>query len=105
MHDTHGSCVVFVWLLGFTRITCVLFKSVRWEDMYYTLVTACLVLHHCLQVVKSGLQAGKLIGAVAKVCSGGGGGKPALAQAGGKDASKTQAALEVAKELVMGANF
>ncbi len=54
------------------------------------------------QVVKSGLQAGKLVGAVAKLCGGGGGGKPALAQAGGKDASKLPAALELARELVMG---
>ncbi len=46
--------------------------------------------------VKAGAQAGKLVGAVAKVCGGGGGGKPALAQAGGKDASKTDEALALA---------
>jgi alanyl-tRNA synthetase len=56
------------------------------------------------QVVKGGLQAGKVVGAVAKVCGGGGGGKPALAQAGGKDASKLPQALQLAKEL-MGAGL
>lgn len=48
--------------------------------------------------VKAGLQAGKLVGQVAKVCGGGGGGKPALAQAGGKDASKLEEALQVARD-------
>ncbi|MBJ7364329.1 MAG: alanine--tRNA ligase, partial [Synechococcus sp. SupBloom_Metag_053] len=36
-------------------------------------------------VVKAGLQAGKFVGAIAKICGGGGGGRPNLAQAGGKD--------------------
>lgn len=48
-------------------------------------------------MVKSGLQAGKLVGSVAKLCGGGGGGKPALAQAGGKDASKLDEALQLAR--------
>lgn len=51
-------------------------------------------------VVKGGLQAGKLVGAVAKLCGGGGGGKPALAQAGGKDASKLADALQLARTMV-----
>lgn len=46
------------------------------------------------------MQAGKLVGAVAKVCGGGGGGKPALAQAGGKDASKTSEALALASKML-----
>jgi alanyl-tRNA synthetase len=50
--------------------------------------------------VKGGLQAGKVVGQVAKVCGGGGGGKPALAQAGGKDASKLEEALEVARTVL-----
>ncbi|KAG2428876.1 hypothetical protein HYH02_014199 [Chlamydomonas schloesseri] len=50
--------------------------------------------------VKAGAQAGKLVGAVAKVCGGGGGGKPALAQAGGKDASKTGEALALASKML-----
>ncbi|WP_373480025.1 alanine--tRNA ligase [Geminocystis sp.] len=43
------------------------------------------------------LQAGKFIGEIAKICGGGGGGKPNLAQAGGKDASKVEEALTIAK--------
>jgi alanyl-tRNA synthetase len=54
-------------------------------------------------VVAAGQQAGKLVGAVAKVCGGGGGGKPALAQAGGKDASKLAEALELARTTLMAA--
>jgi hypothetical protein len=52
-------------------------------------------------VVKAGQQAGKVVGAVAKVCGGGGGGKPQLAQAGGKDATKFEEALEVARKTLM----
>jgi alanyl-tRNA synthetase len=48
-------------------------------------------------VVKSGLQAGKFIGAIAKLCGGGGGGRPNLAQAGGRDASKLPEALAEAR--------
>jgi alanyl-tRNA synthetase len=44
------------------------------------------------------LQAGKFIGGIAKICGGGGGGRPNLAQAGGKDASKLGEALDVAKK-------
>ena len=46
---------------------------------------------------QKGVQAGKFIGAVAKMCGGGGGGRPNLAQAGGRDASKLPEALEKAK--------
>jgi alanyl-tRNA synthetase len=49
------------------------------------------------QVNKKGLQAGKFIGAIAKICGGGGGGRPNLAQAGGRDASKLPEALEKAR--------
>jgi alanyl-tRNA synthetase len=50
-----------------------------------------------------GLQAGKFIGNIAKICGGGGGGRPNLAQAGGRDASKVKEALAVAKaELEVG---
>ncbi|MDZ8053711.1 MAG: alanine--tRNA ligase [Aulosira sp. ZfuVER01] len=45
------------------------------------------------EVNKKGLQAGKFIGAIAKICGGGGGGRPNLAQAGGRDASKLPEAL------------
>ena len=44
-----------------------------------------------------GLQAGKFIGEIAKVCGGGGGGRPNLAQAGGRDASKLPEALLIAR--------
>ncbi len=43
------------------------------------------------------LQAGKFIGGIAKLCGGGGGGRPNLAQAGGRDASQLPAALAAAK--------
>ncbi|MEI2579382.1 alanine--tRNA ligase [Scytonema sp. PRP1] len=49
------------------------------------------------EVNKKGLQAGKFIGAIAKICGGGGGGRPNLAQAGGRDASKLPEALEQAR--------
>jgi alanyl-tRNA synthetase len=48
-------------------------------------------------VNKKGLQAGKFIGAIAKICGGGGGGRPNLAQAGGRDPSKLKEALDDAK--------
>jgi alanyl-tRNA synthetase len=48
-------------------------------------------------VNKKGLQAGKFIGAIAKICGGGGGGRPNLAQAGGRDPSKLKEALESAR--------
>lgn len=51
-----------------------------------------------VQVVKKGVQAGKFIGGVAKMCGGGGGGRPNLAQAGGKDSSKLAGALDAARE-------
>jgi alanyl-tRNA synthetase len=44
------------------------------------------------------LQAGKFIGQIAKICGGGGGGRPNLAQAGGKDSSKLPEALDAAKK-------
>lgn len=49
-------------------------------------------------VNKFGLQAGKFIGAIAKICGGGGGGRPNLAQAGGRDESKLPEALETARD-------
>ncbi|AFZ42574.1 alanyl-tRNA synthetase [Halothece sp. PCC 7418] len=50
------------------------------------------------KVNEKGLQAGKFIGGIAKICGGGGGGRPNLAQAGGKDASKLPEALENAQK-------
>jgi alanyl-tRNA synthetase len=54
------------------------------------------------RVNDKGLQAGKFIGGIAKICGGGGGGRPNLAQAGGKDVSKVKEALETAKAELKG---
>ena len=45
-------------------------------------------------LVKRGLHAGNLVKFVAKPLGGGGGGRPTLAEAGGKDASKLDEALD-----------
>ena len=44
-------------------------------------------------LLEKGLHAGKIVGAVAKMTQGGGGGKPGKAQAGGKDATKVPEAI------------
>jgi alanyl-tRNA synthetase len=51
-------------------------------------------------LVKRGLHAGELVKNVARVVGGGGGGKPSLAQAGGRDLSKLPEALAQAPDLV-----
>ena len=43
------------------------------------------------------MHAGKLISDIAKICSGGGGGKSNFAQAGAKDIDKLDEALEYAR--------
>ncbi|HQR42130.1 MAG TPA: DHHA1 domain-containing protein, partial [Gemmatales bacterium] len=48
-------------------------------------------------VVTRGIHAGKLVGLAAGLVGGKGGGKPTLAQAGGKDASKLESAIEAAR--------
>ena len=48
--------------------------------------------------MKKGAHAGNLIKAVAKVVGGGGGGRPNMAQAGGKDPSKVEEAIAAAYE-------
>ncbi|MBE9183909.1 alanine--tRNA ligase [Microcoleus sp. LEGE 07076] len=53
------------------------------------------------EVNRKGLQAGKFIGGIAQICGGKGGGRPNLAQAGGRDASKLQSALESARNLLI----
>jgi alanyl-tRNA synthetase len=47
-------------------------------------------------------HAGKLIQAVAQVVGGGGGGRPDLAQAGGKDPARLDEALDLVYELIAG---
>jgi len=53
-------------------------------------------------LVARGLHAGKLVGQVAKIAGGGGGGKPTMAQAGGKEPQKLAEALSTARNLVHG---
>jgi alanyl-tRNA synthetase len=52
------------------------------------------------ELVEQGLSAGKWVGEVAKVVGGGGGGRPDMAQAGGKDPSQLPAALEKARSAI-----
>ena len=52
-------------------------------------------------LVKRGLDAGKIVKTISKAIGGGGGGKPTLAQAGGKDASKLDEALEGVEALIV----
>jgi len=46
------------------------------------------------------IQAGKLVGAVAKLVGGSGGGKPEIAEAGGKDQAQIDAALQASPKIV-----
>ncbi|HMO24774.1 MAG TPA: alanine--tRNA ligase-related protein, partial [Tepidisphaeraceae bacterium] len=48
-------------------------------------------------LVKKGLKAGDWVRDVAKACGGGGGGRPNMAQAGGKDPTKLEEALTLAR--------
>lgn len=50
--------------------------------------------------VKRGLHAGKLVKEVASVCGGGGGGRPDMAQAGGKDVTKLEEALKLPEQWI-----
>ena len=51
-------------------------------------------------LIEKGYHAGKLIKEVASRCGGGGGGRPDMAQAGGKDPEKLEAALQFVEEWV-----
>jgi alanyl-tRNA synthetase len=51
-------------------------------------------------LVKEGKNAGKIVGELAKICGGGGGGKPDLAQAGGKQPEKLSDALSAAPKII-----
>ncbi len=53
-------------------------------------------------LVKRGLHAGEIVKTVAQMIGGGGGGRPTLAQAGGKDAEKLPEALGRVPEIVKG---
>ena len=51
-------------------------------------------------LVDKGLHAGKILGEAARITGGGGGGRPDMAQAGGREPGKIAAALEAARALV-----
>ncbi len=51
-------------------------------------------------LVAKGYNAGEIVKQVARVAGGGGGGKPNLAQAGGKYKDKVDEALRLAKTLI-----
>ena len=51
-------------------------------------------------LVKKGYHAGNLVKEMAKIVGGGGGGRPNLAQAGGRDASKLPEALDALPALI-----
>ncbi|WP_042223373.1 alanine--tRNA ligase [Oceanobacillus manasiensis] len=51
-------------------------------------------------LIERGLQAGQLIKLAAGVCGGGGGGRPDMAQAGGKDTSKIGDALSITSQYI-----
>jgi alanyl-tRNA synthetase len=49
-------------------------------------------------VIAAGSKAGAFIGGIAKACGGGGGGRPNLAQAGGRDGAALDGALQQARQ-------
>ncbi len=51
-------------------------------------------------IKNNNLAAGKIVGTIAKIVSGGGGGRPHLATAGGKDVTKIDEALEKTNEII-----
>jgi alanyl-tRNA synthetase len=51
-------------------------------------------------LVKQGIKAGDLIKPIAEIIGGGGGGRPNMAQAGGKDSAKLPEALQKARQLL-----
>ena len=51
-------------------------------------------------LVKRGYHAGEIVREAAKLIGGGGGGKPNLAQAGGKDPAKLNEAVQLAEKMI-----
>ena len=52
-------------------------------------------------LIKKGVHSGNLIREIAKATGGSGGGRPDMAQAGGKDATKVDEALSLVKNIVL----
>jgi alanyl-tRNA synthetase len=52
------------------------------------------------EAVKHGAHAGKLVGEIARIAGGGGGGRPDFATAGGKDITKIDEALAIAESVL-----
>jgi len=52
-------------------------------------------------LIQKGLKAGDIVKEIAPIVGGGGGGRPQMAQAGGKDPSKIQEALQKAEEFIV----
>ena len=80
LKDKLGSAVVVLGAIIEDRVALVCFAS---KDL-----------------VARGIHAGKIIGVAAQTAGGGGGGRPDMAQAGGKDITKLSEALAAAKEMV-----
>ncbi len=53
------------------------------------------------KAVSNGLHAGKFINEIATICGGGGGGRPHLAQAGGREARNIDKALAMATDKLL----
>ena len=51
-------------------------------------------------VIARGVKAGDVVKEIAPIVGGGGGGRPQMAQAGGKDASKLEEAMNKAAEII-----
>jgi len=51
-------------------------------------------------LIKKGLKAGDIVKSIAPIIDGGGGGRPQMAQAGGKEPKKINDALKKAAELI-----
>jgi alanyl-tRNA synthetase len=78
LRQKSGSCVIIVgWPAAEDKVTLI---AAATED-----------------VTAKGIHAGKLVGLAAGIVGGKGGGKPTLAQAGGKDPSKLEEAIETAR--------
>ena len=54
------------------------------------------------ELVGKGIHCGQIVKEVATLCGGGGGGRPDMAQAGGKDPEKLDAALNAAWSVIEG---